>query len=950
MVFDADTGKLTVPGLIDPTGMVFDEAALPPTGGAKGAIFVSDGTGGLVANTLYYVDAAGNPIDISSGSGGGTLQDAYDAGNTITTAGNTHVQITTSIAGGGFLVDGIAPAGTEGFVGFGAGTRLLALTGDAKGIAFNATEVASFKGGAATRIELDANDNVARTLLVKAENAGAGTADLTLDADDQITVGGTNTAAPLVQVDAGFNAEILTLSQMTGKSFGLFAGSGDPNGVVTATAGSLFVRDTGATASLYQNTTGGTVWTELGGGADQVVSDFIFQPNGAATKNVYTNFITLYNDLSASTAPKKRIILDDSSGPVVIPAGTFNLAGVTLTNGKVDANTSAPVTSMGWTPGTDMQNVSRMENIVAFAASGPGAGTPFSYTTDGYVVLDHCVFANINPLGDTVLSVSGGSTVYFHVHDTVFGMGAPSGPVVQCSGTDTLHFILRGTSIVGEDSLFGNPGDKVDSAELCPGGTFSTTQTNWTSTGPPPLFNPAPNLPAMVSPAGSVDFDSTGMTVAVGNDVQTAIEQLDAAAGGGGDLAATLALGNTSGGTDIELTTGDEIQGQTSVTLRSAANHNIDLISDGSGAVRIYTDNPADKIVFLQMGENQEVGLSHLPPGAMDPNEGILVLGPRNLTFPVPTPPATFPDQIFVSTPSIETTAAGAGSKSGMVQLRSGETSASGGGTPGASGDWLGGTGQVGGGTETSGDIELRSGNSTGDSGAVDLESGNAPSAGQTSGLVRLRSGDGDSTGNVEITTGSAALGTRGFVNIQAANILLDPDDTIDITETPPNFTAAAGFGRVFVADGTHPTAIQNSLYYVGTGGIKRLDAPSLDRHHINIPEAPNDTVLYKGWASYPCVLTKVKVLCATANTQGNLILSITNGAGTTVLSSNSININNAGFGGVLADDTIYNATLTGVVPDLIFDEDDRWSVSVLSNDVAMDAAGIYIDLTFEVS
>jgi hypothetical protein len=136
-------------------------------------------------------------------------------------------------------------------------------------VAFNSIGGASFKGGTATEIRLDANDNAARTLLVKAENAGAGTADLTLDADDQITVGGTNTLAPIIQVDAGFNAEILNLSQTAGKSFGLFAGSGDPNGVVTASAGSLFVRETGATAHLYQNTTGGTVWTELasGGGA-----------------------------------------------------------------------------------------------------------------------------------------------------------------------------------------------------------------------------------------------------------------------------------------------------------------------------------------------------------------------------------------------------------------------------------------------------------------------------------------------------------------------------------------------------------------------------------------------------------------------------------------------------------------------------------------------------------
>lgn len=54
MVYNADTGKLTVPGLIDPTGMVFELAAAPSTGPTEGAIFVSDGTGGLDLNGLYY--------------------------------------------------------------------------------------------------------------------------------------------------------------------------------------------------------------------------------------------------------------------------------------------------------------------------------------------------------------------------------------------------------------------------------------------------------------------------------------------------------------------------------------------------------------------------------------------------------------------------------------------------------------------------------------------------------------------------------------------------------------------------------------------------------------------------------------------------------------------------------------------------------------------------------
>ena len=74
MIYDGTTGKLTVPGLIDPTGMVFDEygEGSIPTGANKGAIFVSDGTGGAGAtNALYYKDEGGGLTNLLLGGGGG---------------------------------------------------------------------------------------------------------------------------------------------------------------------------------------------------------------------------------------------------------------------------------------------------------------------------------------------------------------------------------------------------------------------------------------------------------------------------------------------------------------------------------------------------------------------------------------------------------------------------------------------------------------------------------------------------------------------------------------------------------------------------------------------------------------------------------------------------------------------------------------------------------------
>jgi hypothetical protein len=74
MIYDAILGKLTVPGFIDPTAMIFDEfgEATIPTGANKGAIFVSDGTGGATAtNSLYYKDEGGALTNLLLGGGGG---------------------------------------------------------------------------------------------------------------------------------------------------------------------------------------------------------------------------------------------------------------------------------------------------------------------------------------------------------------------------------------------------------------------------------------------------------------------------------------------------------------------------------------------------------------------------------------------------------------------------------------------------------------------------------------------------------------------------------------------------------------------------------------------------------------------------------------------------------------------------------------------------------------
>ena len=82
IIINGTTGKLTVPGIIDPIGLVLTETATAdvPTGAGKGALFISDGTdAGSVLNHLYYKDAAGAPVDLSL-AGGASFADTGSGG------------------------------------------------------------------------------------------------------------------------------------------------------------------------------------------------------------------------------------------------------------------------------------------------------------------------------------------------------------------------------------------------------------------------------------------------------------------------------------------------------------------------------------------------------------------------------------------------------------------------------------------------------------------------------------------------------------------------------------------------------------------------------------------------------------------------------------------------------------------------------------------------------
>lgn len=69
MIYNADTGKLTVPGVIDPTALILTWAPPPATGSNEAALFVADGSSGTIAGELYYREQSiGTVIPLSPGN------------------------------------------------------------------------------------------------------------------------------------------------------------------------------------------------------------------------------------------------------------------------------------------------------------------------------------------------------------------------------------------------------------------------------------------------------------------------------------------------------------------------------------------------------------------------------------------------------------------------------------------------------------------------------------------------------------------------------------------------------------------------------------------------------------------------------------------------------------------------------------------------------------------
>ena len=319
LIYNADTGKLTVPGVIDPTGMIYTESTLTNitlpangwTGTNVGGLYVSDGTDGQDNNHLYYVFEDGTPVKLSGGGGGMTnffIEDvsgntsSITSGDTIkfvNTAGETTVGVSgdnvtiglpaTGVTAGTYISPIVAVDSTGRITSATTNPGLQGAYDYGNTLVTSGPTDISFTlsaGGGGFIVNGDGNVMIGVVSRVGTFSANS-TATATLSSLDEIDINANN--GTIITRNGGLNSKIRTLTQSAGQSFGIFSGTASPSGSVTADAGSLYVRDTGATAELYQNTSAGsgTTWTQVGAGggglpAPTAEGQILYAPTPAA--------------------------------------------------------------------------------------------------------------------------------------------------------------------------------------------------------------------------------------------------------------------------------------------------------------------------------------------------------------------------------------------------------------------------------------------------------------------------------------------------------------------------------------------------------------------------------------------------------------------------------------------------------------------------------------------
>ena len=121
--------------------------------------------------------------------------------------------------------------------------------------------------------------------------------------------------------------------------------------------------------------------------------------------------------------------------------------------------------------------------------------------------------------------------------------------------------------------------------------------------------------------------------------------------------------------------------------------------------------------------------------------------------------------------------------------------------------------------------------------------------------------------------------------------------------------------------------------------------APTCQSYQYDVPPGPNTTVTQRGWASCAGRVVNIRVFMQTLNTQGTytvVFTKVTGASAGTLLTAASFDM------GTLVAATVTDLTVTLVTARSYFEQGDQWSAAFTSSDPAFDGEGIYFEVVID--
>lgn len=244
------------------------------------AVDINSGSGGIgiaALNSAVQVTSGTGQMDLGSDAAATTINLGVAAAAKTVTVGSTNTTSTTAIQSGS---GGVSVLATNATLAISSGTGVMNISADAAATTVNIATAAAVKTltlGSVTGASVSTLRAGTGGLNLTAANGAvvmeSGTGAMSISADAAATTLSVGTGAAVKTVSVGSTTAGSTLTLHGPAAVGvtldnsirIITGAGSPDTVVTAPAGSIFLRTdpAGATSRMYINTDSATAWTNV---------------------------------------------------------------------------------------------------------------------------------------------------------------------------------------------------------------------------------------------------------------------------------------------------------------------------------------------------------------------------------------------------------------------------------------------------------------------------------------------------------------------------------------------------------------------------------------------------------------------------------------------------------------------------------------------------------------